>query len=255
MYEKMIEIKTGETTGVLYITDNAENARRLKKQGHAVVPYFHMGNRNQDFSEFLFGVEDAEELEADCVEKIYRRLRNLPWKILETDRCIVRETTVEDVDQFWEIYREPAITRYTESLYPEIEQEKQYVREYIEKIYSYYEYGVWTVMEKESGRVIGRAGFSVRPGFDNPELGFVIGVPWQRKGYAYEVCSAILKYGWEQLGFSEVQAIVAPENEASMMLCEKLGFMMEESTCAQTMIDGKEYYLLKVRQQGEFSAV
>ena len=178
-----------------------------------------------------------------------RRLAGLPWKIIETDRCLIRETTVEDVDAFWEIYREPSITRYTDHLYPEIEQEKNYVREYIEKVYTYYEYGVWTIVEKSSGLVIGRAGFSARPGYEDPELGFVIGVPWQGKGYAYEVCSAILDYGWEQLGFEEVQALVDPGNQTSLSLCKKLGFEMESTADKPEIVDGRNYSLLKRRKR------
>ena len=80
------------------------------------------------------------------MEKVYRRLKGLPWDILETKRCLIRETVPEDVDSFYEIYSDPAITKFMEDLYPEKEQEKAYIREYIEKIYTYYEFGVWTIV-------------------------------------------------------------------------------------------------------------
>ena len=79
-----------------------------------------------------------------------------------------------------------------EGLYPDREQEREYIRQYIEKIYTFYEFGVWTVVERESGAVIGRAGFSYREGYNEPELGFIIGVPWQHRGYAEEVGRGIL---------------------------------------------------------------
>ena len=72
---------------------------------------------------------------------------------------------MEDVEDFYRIYADPSITRFMEGLYPDVEQEKEYVREYIEKVYTFFEFGVWTVVEKESGSVIGRAGFSYREGF------------------------------------------------------------------------------------------
>lgn len=213
---------------VLYVTDDIEIARELKGCGKAVLIYLHEGNQNQDFSDFLYAVEEPDELEPDFVEKVYRRLRGMPWDILETKRCLIRETTPEDVDDFYRIYSDPAITKYMEDLYPEIEQEKQYIREYIEKVYSFFEFGVWTVVERESGSVIGRAGFAFREGYEEPELGFIIGVPWQRQGYAEEVCRAIMRYGEEMLGFQQVQAMVEPENTASLRLCEKLGFAEKE---------------------------
>lgn len=229
-----------EECPAMYVTDDLETARKLRDCGQPVLIYLHQGNREQDFSEFLYAVEDPEGLDPEYLDKVYRRLKGLPWNILETERCLIRETTPEDVDDFYQIYSDPAITKYMDNLYPEIEQEKQYIREYIEKVYTFYEFGVWTVVERASGSVIGRAGFAYREGYQEPEMGFIIGVPWQRRGYAEEVCRGALKYGWEILGFQRVQAMVEPGNEASLRLCEKLGFE-EEGT---VMVGEKRYVRL-----------
>ncbi|MCI9572093.1 MAG: GNAT family N-acetyltransferase [Lachnospiraceae bacterium] len=237
VYCKEIEMETEGQRGVLYVTDDAQTARGLKKRGKAVLVYLHPGNEDQDFSEFLFAVEDPEDLEAEYVERVYRRLKGLPWNILGTARCLIRETVPGDVDAFYQIYSHPAITEYMEGLYPDVEEERQYVRDYIEKVYTFFGFGVWTVVERESGDVIGRAGFSYREGFDEPELGFIIGVPWQRRGYAEEVCRAVLAYGWSALEFEQVQALVEPGNVPSIKLCEKLGFRK----AADVSVGEKEY--------------
>ena len=181
-YFKEIHFTTEGKEAVLYVTDHAEEAGRLRREGEAVLIYLHQGNTDQDFSRYLFAVEDPEDLEQEYVERVYRRLKGLPWHILDTDRCLVRETTPEDVGAFYQIYSDPAITRYMEGLYPEEEQERRYIREYIEKVYTYHGFGVWTVVDRDSGAVIGRAGFSYREDFPDPELGYIIGVPWQRQG-------------------------------------------------------------------------
>lgn len=240
IYYREIEVRTEETQGILHLTDDERKARELKETGEAVLVCLHPGNREQDFSGFLFAVEDPEELEPEYVERVYRRLKGIPWNILETERCLVRETTPEDVDVFYRIYSNPAVTRYMEELYPEVEQEKQYVREYIEKVYTFYGFGVWTVVEKESGAVIGRAGISYREGFEEPELGFIIGVPWQGRGYAYEVCEAILSYAAAALGFTRIQALVETENLPSLRLCQKLGFSYD----TKIVLKEREYYRL-----------
>ena len=148
----------------------------------------------------------------------------IPWDILTTERCLVRETSVEDLDAFYEIYAEPSVTQYTEGLYPERAQEEAWLKDYMENMYYFYNYGVWTICDKATGQIIGRAGFSNREGYEDPELGFVIGVPWQRQGYATEVCRALLKYGKVELGFERVQMLVMPGNETSLHLAENLGF-------------------------------
>ncbi len=243
-YLKKIEFMIEGARAVLYVTDDARTAEELRQNGEAVIIYLHPENSGQDFSGFLFAVEDPENLEREYIDRVYRRLKGMPWNILETARCVIRETVPEDVEAFYRIYNDPAITKYMEGLYPDVEEEKQYIREYIDKIYTFYGFGVWTIIERESGAIIGRAGISYREGYEDPELGFIIGVPWQRKGYAYEVCRAILAYGWVALEFEQVQALVEPDNIPSIKLCERLGFREKE----KVVLQGKEYSRLIARK-------
>jgi len=237
-YFKQYQLNIAGTEHTFTITDCEEWARKLRCAGEPVAVYLHPGNEDQDLSDFLYAVEDPDDIDMDYMEKACRRLLGLPWEILETERCLIRETTVEDVEEFYKIYSHPGITEYMDDLYPEKEQEKEYIRTYIKQVYTFWEFGVWTVVEKSSGAIIGRAGFSYREGFEEPEIGFVIGIPWQRKGYAEEVCRAILNYGKEVLGFGTVQAFVRRGNDASAKLCGKLGF----HNAGITDIEGKEHY-------------
>lgn len=225
---------------ILYITDESEIYASLRKKGCYVLPYLHEGVRSEEFPGAAWLIENLEEMDRESLELAYRRLAGLPWDILETGRCRVRETTVEDVDSFYQIYAEPSITAYMENLFADREEEIAYTKDYIEKVYAFYGYGMWTVLEKEKGAVIGRAGIIWREGYDLPELGFVIGVPWQGKGYAFEVCEAILDYAKEELSMERVQALVRPGNEKSLRLCEKLGF----ARSGETEADGERHILL-----------
>ncbi|MCH5260386.1 MAG: GNAT family N-acetyltransferase [Lachnospiraceae bacterium] len=225
-------------TGILYITDSEDAYHALQQQGKHVLPYRHGDNGHADFAGALYVIEQIEEIGYETVDMAYRRLAGLPWKILETERCIVRETIEKDVDSFYQIYAEPEITRYMENLYADRDEEIAYIKDYREKVYGFYGYGMWTVLTRE-GTVIGRAGISWREGFDIPELGFVIGIPWQRQGFAYEVCSAILEYARKELGFVQIQALVMEENKKSEMLCGKLGFECK----GNVMLEGKPHHI------------
>ena len=217
-----------EEDGVLWITDRGQRAQDLLRQGCPVLAWLHEDNRDEDFSCVRYACENLEELDRDYMEKVYRRYAGIPWDILTTDRCFVRETVTADLDELYAIYAVPSITKYTEGLYPERAQEEAYLQDYTENMYYFYNYGVWTICDKTTGQVIGRAGFSNREGYEDPELGFVIGVPWQRQGYATEVCKALLEYGKEELGFERVQMLVMPENRVSLRLAEKLGFHRQD---------------------------
>ncbi|MBQ2803680.1 MAG: GNAT family N-acetyltransferase [Lachnospiraceae bacterium] len=222
---------------ILYLTDKASYAESLIQQGCAVLAFLHEENASQDFGTIRYACEKPQELDATYMEGVYRRYKRIPWDILETDRCYVRETTVEDVDAFYKIYKEPEITRYTEGLLPDREQQIQYFQDYIDKYYGFYELGIWTIIEKSTGDIIGRAGLSYREGFEEPELGFVIGLPWQGKGFAKEVCRAILQYGREEWGFDKVAAFVSPQNTPSLQLCQKLGM----KRIGEVTIDSQNY--------------
>ena len=233
------DISTHDDTAgkaVLYITDSESTYHTLWQQGKYVLPYRHEENSDISFAGALYVIEQIEEIDYETVDMAYRRLAGLPWEILTTKRCVIRETIVEDVDSFYRIYAEPEITKYMEDLYADRDKEIAYIKDYQEKVYSFYGYGMWTVLTKD-GTVIGRAGISWREGFDFPELGFVIGGPWQRQGYAYEVCSAILTYARGELGMTKIQALVMQGNNKSEALCRKLGFQY----MGQTIVDGRIY--------------
>lgn len=209
---------------VLYLTDNADFAISLAEEGLPVLGLLHDRNRQESFGQVQFLVEGAEDITADYLERVYRRCVGLPWEIMETKRCILRETTEEDLDAFYRIYAEPSITRYMENLFEDREKERAYIAQYRKNMYGFYGFGIWTVQLKETGEIIGRAGLDMRAGFEEPELGFLIGVPWQGRGLAKEVCEAILFYAKAALEFTQVQAMTEPENEVSLMLLHKLGF-------------------------------
>lgn len=246
-----------EDTAVLWITDDPALARALVAEEKAVLAVLPGEGREPDpsaggpegsegslaetgagdFSGVKYLCENLEELDAVYLDRVYRRYAGIPWDILETERCALRETVEEDVDAFYGIYREPSITRYMEDLFPDRDQEIAYTREYRENVYEFYGFGIWTVRLKETGEVIGRAGLSYREGFDEPELGFVIGLPWQRRGIGEEVCRAVLSFGRKELGFETVIAFAEPENQTSLRLLERLGF----TPAGRELLRGREH--------------
>ena len=232
-----------EEPDTLYITDSSVQYRIWRQHGKYVLPYKHQWNQEDTFDGAEYIIESLEEVDHEVDDMAYRRLAGIPWEIFKTERCIVRETIVEDVDSLYEIYKEPAITEYMEDLYKDRDEEIAYIKDYRRRMYGFYGYGIWSILNRQDGKVIGRAGISWREEFDVPELGFVIGVPWQKQGYAYEVCSAILNYAWKDIGFKQIQALVMEHNEKSAALCRKLGF--EDNGI--TVLENVRYILYKMQ--------
>ena len=217
--------------GTLIIASPGADLNALAESGVPFVVYVDTLAKTETDSSFFDGAKyvlegeggfDADDFDPEELEKIYRRLKKIPWDILETDRCVIKETSTDDLDEFYSIYAEPGITRFTEDLMERSEEEK-YTENYRDLIYEIYGHGIWTVIKKDTNEIIGRAGLDERAGFDTPELGFVIGKPWQKQGYAYEVCSAILKWAAEN-NMSEIMSLTEKENAEAVKLLKKLGF-------------------------------
>lgn len=246
---RIVSLKKALADGILpkentlFLTDCPEIAEHFAKNNMPVLGILMPQNENAPFAGVRYLSEGWDDITPIYLERVYRRYRSLPWQILETERCILRETTEADVDAFYRIYAEPSVTAFMENLFPDREEELCYMADYREKVYALYGFGIWSIILKETGEIIGRAGLDMRRGFAEPELGFVIGVPWQRQGLAEEVCRAVLRYGEEELGFTKVQALTEQENTASLALLKKLGFVFDGEY--QEM--GKEYlrYLKK----------
>lgn len=171
-------------------------------------------------------VEGFDEVDVQFLDRIMKRAQGLPWITVLTKRCYLREITMDDLDDLFKLYMQPGITDYTEPLY-ERPQEEQYTKAYIEKMYRFYGYGMWLVCDRVSGALIGRAGFSHQDMGDEIvlEMGYIIGVPYQRQGYATEVCEKLIEFARRHLSdFGALNCFVEPGNMASHGLMKKLLF-------------------------------
>lgn len=244
-----LDDKEKKEEGILYITDNRFIGSCLQQQElpvllfqnpHQIIQDSEQIRENlqsqEEYTEespdkefsvdavhFPYVLEGLEDVDAEYFERIYRRLKKIPWDILETERLYVRETVIEDLPDFYRIYREPSITRFTENLFENPADEEAYLKAYIETAYRFYETGIYTVILKETGEIIGRAGLDRREEYEELELGFLIAKEHQGKGYATEVCRALLDYAKEYFPDDRVHAFVEPENLISRHLLEKWG--------------------------------
>ena len=208
----------------LYLADDERTARGLADAGARTCGFLHENNRQEHFTGFKYLFDEIPEVDADSYRKAWERLSGLPWTIAKTQRLLIRETTIADLDALYEIYSEPSVTEFQDGLLEDRDAEKRYMEDYIKNIYGLMGFGIWSLVRLEDGILIGRAGLSAAKGYDNTELGFTVGVPWQRQGYAFEACSQILLFAGWVLGLTRVYANVKEGNTASVRLCEKLGF-------------------------------
>jgi RimJ/RimL family protein N-acetyltransferase len=72
------------------------------------------------------------------------------------------------------------------------------------------------------GALIGMCGIDLRR--DGVELGYWLGVPFWRRGYATEAARALIDYAFAELGHEALQSGARVSNPASRRVLEKCGF-------------------------------
>ena len=159
-------------------------------------------------------------------EKIYKIFSDMPT--LDTERLILRPLRVGDAaDMFDYAQREDVTTYLLWSPHQSISYTRDYLK-YVEKRYAMGEFYDWAVVEKESGRMIGTAGFT---SFDFPhngaQIGYVLNPDFHGRGYATEAASRVLQFGFEELGLHRIEARFMEGNHASLRVMEKLGMRPE----------------------------
>lgn len=241
-------LKAATKIGVLpeecvVIEDSDNGVKAAKAAGMVCVGYANPGSGEQSLSAADYIVESLENIDSFFVNMVYCHTKGESMVIAETDRLIIRETYVEDVDRFYEIYSEPEITAYMEDLYEDINEEREFARKYIENMYKFYEYGMWTVCLKD-GTIIGRAGLCHREinGKLELEVGYVIDKKHQNLGYATEALNASLAYAKERLDAKSVNAFIRQGNEASISVARNVGFKYVETV----ELDGYIYEIYKI---------
>jgi [ribosomal protein S5]-alanine N-acetyltransferase len=86
-------------------------------------------------------------------------------------------------------------------------------------------FGVWVMIERESGSVVGDIGFHAPPDeAGTVELGYSVVPGRRRRGYATEAASALVEWALSQPDVRGVVAGCDPGNVASTCTLERVGF-------------------------------
>lgn len=171
-------------------------------------------------------LEGFQEIDVPFLCNVHTRALGLPVQIAETKRLLIREMTLADLDDINALYRESEFTGFMHPSSLDRHEEEEKIKAYIAYMYGLYQFGMWVVIEKESGKLIGRVGFGIADylEFSEIDMGYLIGERYRRRGYAEEASRAALDYAEHTLYLPQISAYIDRENLVSLHLIEKLGF-------------------------------
>lgn len=170
-------------------------------------------------------VLNPEDVTPELLTGAARRKCALPWMIAETERLLVRELMPDDLGALQEMsadLSERGLLGEEENIFLS----RDSLNAYIAAQYPFFGFGIWGIVERKSGQLIGKAGFSAPQGSAAgnpdeadgalPEFSYHIAGPYRRRGYALEACRALLAYGERELGLHGCRIRIDRSNEASL---------------------------------------
>ncbi|EAI5357308.1 glutamine-hydrolyzing GMP synthase [Campylobacter upsaliensis] len=159
--------------------------------------------------------------------------------ILETPRTYLRPYRLDDLEDLHKILDEKTMYAWGHAF------SKQECKEWIEKqlrAYKKHGFGLWAVVDKASGEIIGNAGLnyenitlvsdetkvdevdsSGESQCEILELGYLLNHRFWGQGLGLEVARACAKYAFSKLGVKELYCLIKEDNAPSLKLAKKLG--------------------------------
>jgi len=144
-------------------------------------------------------------------------------QILETPRLTLREFSPDDVDALARVLSDPETMRF----YP-VQFDRAAVEEWIARNcrrYSKDGHGLWAMVLKANGELIGDCGLTVQEvdGANEIEIGYHVRRDQWGQGFATEAARACRDFGFASLPVERLVSIIRPENRPSRRVAEKIG--------------------------------
>ena len=150
--------------------------------------------------------------------------------VIETTRLSLRPFEAGDAGAHAALYADPEVTRFLPGgPFPADEIPARSVRSLARfaEHWKAYEWGVWAVVDKASGTVVGQCGLNHLPDGSEVELLYALARSTWGRGLATEAGRAALEHGFGSVGLERIVAVTRPEHRASRRVMERLGMAYE----------------------------
>ncbi len=149
--------------------------------------------------------------------------------ILETERLYLRKLEQLDFNALCKILQDEEVMYAYEGAFCDEE-----VQEWLDRQLARYQkwgFGLWAVVLKETGEMIGQCGLTMQPWKDKEvlEIGYLFQREHWHKGYAIEAAKACKQYAFEALQAREVCSIIRDTNIPSQNVALKNGMIKADS--------------------------
>ena len=147
--------------------------------------------------------------------------------ILETERLSLREMNDGDFEDLCQMLQDPVVMTAYEHAF-----EDEEARRWLENQKRRYRedgFGLWAVLLKETGEMIGQCGLTWQCVGEKSvlEIGYLFKKDFWHKGYATEAATVCKQYAFEVLDIDEVYSIIRDTNIASQAVAKRNGMTLK----------------------------
>jgi len=144
---------------------------------------------------------------------------------IRTERLVLRPFVPEDAPAVFRLAGDREIALNTATIpHPYLE---EMAEKWIATHQDDYDANKSLTLAIDAGELVGTIGLVFTPDEDRAEIGYWIGVPFWRRGYASEAARGVIAWAFEELGLNRVHAGFFIRNPASGRVMEKIGMTYE----------------------------
>lgn len=149
--------------------------------------------------------------------------------LFETSRLAVRRIETADVDAMFEVYGDRDAMKYVGDGQPIAYDACVEWVAVTHRNYDKYGYGMFAIVLKSTGSVIGFIGIVHPGGQPEPEVKYALRREVWGQGVATEAVTGLISWGQATFGLARIIATIDPENAASRRVLQKAGLHVVET--------------------------
>jgi [ribosomal protein S5]-alanine N-acetyltransferase len=151
------------------------------------------------------------------------------FPVLHTERLLIRPFNLSDISSYLDFFTDPDVQQYLGNLSipKDIDNATRWVNNMNGRCFKNKLVITWCIELKSSKKVIGRIDLGGFVRKSMADIAYYLSKDFWNQGIMSEAVEAVLDYGFNVLNLHRIQATVLPENEYSIKLLTKHGFVEE----------------------------
>ena len=153
----------------------------------------------------------------------------MPNILIETNRLLLREMTLSDIEALSSILQDENVMYAYHGAFSD-EETLAWMQKQLQR-YKEHGFGLWGMFLKNTGEMIGQCGITMQEykGGQVPEIGYLLAHKCWHKGYATEAATACREYGFNVLRFDALYSIIRDTNVASQNVAIRNGMTLTDT--------------------------